>query len=184
MTDGKPASIWLAKVTEDQNLEELSALENVPYDTRRRAFLSAILQPGITFGHYDINTDRIRIGSSAVDNMTALTSWNTASVAALTLTCPAGHRYHVIGAAAKNGTQNSTHTLTGVIGGNTITDMATSATGQTMFWLIGGGGTATITLPQGIWMDAGDTLTITSNTCNVGVDDMQHLFIGEDYRFG
>jgi hypothetical protein len=60
--EGQPSGQWLKKVTPDQNMSQLSELENVAYDTLRQLFLSGVIQPGVQMGYFNPNTDRIVLG--------------------------------------------------------------------------------------------------------------------------
>lgn len=187
--EGKQASQWLAKVTEDQNLESLTPLERVRYDTLRRLFLSAILQPGITFGQLDPSTNRIALGAGSPVTDSEFT---TASVASLTLTCPANRRLRVYYAACVNITQASTSSVTVTIGGNTtsIPLGATVASLQGAFnGVIGAGasdlaaGASSTALLNELWLEAGDSMTLTCDTF-AGGNNTEHMILYEIYRTG
>lgn len=60
--EGKPPSAWLRKITEDQNLTQLSEIENVVYNTLRQLFLSAEIKPDVIMGGYDAESQKITLG--------------------------------------------------------------------------------------------------------------------------
>lgn len=169
------------KLKDDQIIKRIEEID----DNERpfqKMFESRELKPVIIIGRYDKGSKKYVIGSW-LDSMTSKVAFNTASVASLTLTCAAGHRYRVINAGAQNATQASTHTLSGVLGGNVIGQLGLTSSVTSYAYFFTGAGTApTFGGVNPIWMEAGDTLTITSNTCNVGVDNMEHFILYEDYE--
>jgi len=174
----------LKKVADDQCLNGIDTLDDTQRNEADRHYaVSQLLQPGIVTGYYSTAQGRFIPGySSWRDNMTCESSFTTASAAAFTLTCPAGHRYEVRQAGALNATQLSTTTLSASISGNALTCLGTSSSGTVMQMCIGNGAGTTTSVPQmnSIWLDAGDTLTLTLNTY-AGGNDTEHFFIYNDH---
>lgn len=115
------------------------------------------------------------------------TEVNVASQAGLTLTCAAGRAYKVIFASLSNANRQPTPTLTYTPSGGTAAIYAPATTaiqtasnvligGHTVGTGVGGGYSG----PDHIWLQAGDTLTLTDGAF-VAADVMRHQFIYEDY---
>lgn len=106
---GKNMSEWLGKVTEDQNLNQLSEIENVVYNTLRQLFLSAQIQPTVNIGHYDIDEDRIVLGNPKLINdafilKNFVTDVDAVSSASKEWTVPAGVSWIVLWCGMVNNT--------------------------------------------------------------------------------
>lgn len=179
-------SSWLEKISRDQNLNQLNELETVIWDTMRRMFLSMEIKPGLHVGSIDPDTSRAIPG---VQSPLSGIHFSTATVAALTLTVPANRRYRVYYAGALNITQVSDVTLTGTINGNALAVplVINTAQSQTQFNSVIGingidfGGVAIVTVPKEIWLEAGDTLTLTCTTF-AALDNTEHLFLYQEFR--
>jgi len=184
----------LKKTEKDQLLIGFDALDNtVRNEPGRHAAVSQLFQPILTQGYWSASQGRYVPGfSSWRDNMTPNYSWSTTSQASLTLTCAAGHRYRVYYAGARNATQATALTLSGVIGGDAWTEFQPSESAETPFTAtrvcIGANGTQAD--PVGgacskpalteIWLNAADTLTMTLGTFAAG-NNTEHLFLFEDF---
>lgn len=68
MQDGKSASEWLNKVTQDQNIEKLTDAELPTLTSIRRWFRSQIIQPLYALGHYNVGEGRFRLGDKIYNN--------------------------------------------------------------------------------------------------------------------
>lgn len=179
----------LKKVEDDQLINGIDTVENtVRNDAGRHYAVSQLLQPVYLQGYYDNITGRY-VNGDWRQSMVPNSSWTTTSAAALTLTCATGHRYRVYYAGARNATQATLVTLSGSIGGNAWTnfniEQATGAT--TTLPVIGGGnqyydgiGVAGTNAIKEIWLNAGDTLTMTLSVYAAG-NNTEHMFMFEDY---
>lgn len=173
----------LKKIEDDQLLNGITLLDDTRRDDAGRHWaVSQMLQPAVIQGGYSAITGRYVLGCpSWTDNMTPGAAYTTASAASMTLTCATGHRYKVYAAGAMNATQASTHTLSGTISGNTISSLGLSSSSTAMNFFLSGAGTTTgFGSIHPIWLNAGDTLTITTNTYAAG-NDTEHFFLYEDY---
>lgn len=182
MSEGKDVNTWLRTIDESQNVERLQDL-GLPLISRLRHFLSRIITPTAAVGHYSPDTGKYVLGPFGY--YTPGVSFTTASAAALTLTCPAGYRYRVYWGSAINVTQASTVNLSCTIGGNTpAIPLAVSNNSQVQHNVcIGTAGTFVVNknvLPY-LWLNAGDTATMTNNTYAAG-NDTEHIFLYEAYR--
>jgi len=108
-----------------------------------------------------------------------------ASAAAHTLTCPAGHAYKIKYASIRNSTRGVQyqHTITPNGGTASIFSMLNGGVATISMCGLGAGGLAgangSATCGD-IWMQAGDTLTLT-DVAFVVADVMRHDIIYEDY---
>ena len=176
MTEGKQASAWLAKVTKDQNLEKLALLNDIPFDTLRRFFLSGIIQP-------TLNLDHVRV--------TTTTTALAVSIATGALTVPEGHVYKLIAVMAANDTRAPTWQVTYTPNGGAgviILESSQTVSQATHFPLMGGGATVSHNAVGGgiigpLWMRAGDVMSVYCSNF-VAADVMTHAFIYEDYVVG
>lgn len=189
---GTPPQKHLSKIEDDQSIQGIDTIDDtIRNDAGRKFFVSQEIGPKADMAWYNRTTGRLIPGPYGyfVPN----SSWTTTSAAALTLTCAAGHRYRVYYAGARNATQATDLVLSGVIGGNAWTEFNTTngftfATTETIA-LIGttGGqvydGVGVIGKPgiNELWLNAGDTLTMTLGTYAAG-NNTEHLFMFEDYE--
>jgi hypothetical protein len=193
---GRPASDWLREVTKDQNLSDLDQLEVTLMNEFRNWFRSAILQPVLITGYYDEDTGKYVLGRQEVnleeqlctspEDVTTDTQVNTGAAAA-TLTVAAGHVYRIIGAYTKNSTRLPFFTADLTPNGGSaaqICDTSAGGPGQgENGYYVGGAGESNLTCPGlggTLWMQAGDTLTVTQSNY-VGGDTVEHGFVFEDY---
>lgn len=188
---GTPPKKWLEKIEDDQNVKGIGSLILTAInDIGRHLFLSHKIGPNMPIAWYNPTTGHPVLGPHGyfVPNI----SWTTTSAAALTLTCPAGHRYKVYYAGCRNATQATDGTLSGTIGGNAWTDFnqknGVAMAVQSTIVFIGAGcqvydGVAVVgcnALPF-VWLNAGDTLTMTLATYAAG-NNTEHMFLFEDYE--
>jgi len=183
----------LKKIEKDQLLHGIDSLDDtVRNEVGRHFAVSQLIQPALVHGYYSTAQNRYILGpGSWRDNMVPNSSWTTTSQAALTLTCPAGHRYRVYYAAGRNATQATDAVLSGNIGGNAWTDFNDKGGGaitqQDTIVLIGGQGRVNDGVAvvghdslKELWLNAGDTLTFTLTTY-AAANNTEHLFMFEDY---
>lgn len=180
----KGAKDWLNEFTPDQKLNDLTEVENTVMSGIRRWFASRILQPNIKYGWYNPETGDIVLGGGSAPPESGM-AHTTVSAAALTLTCPANRRYKIYFAGCVNATQASASTGIPVIGGVTPTFALESAlNSQTeLNTVIPGAGSAVAVDPYAhyLWLNAGDTFTLTLGTYAAG-NDTEHLILYEIYR--
>jgi len=190
---GTPMKEHLNKVDDDQCLKQIAELDDTQMtQPGRHFFRSQELVPVLQHGYYSSSQGRYILGSTSWrDNMTPNSSWTTTSAAALTLTCATGHRYRVYYAGCRNATQASDCVLSGNIGGNAWTDFNDKGGGAPTqldtIVLIGGGGRVYDGVGvmgresiKEVWMNAGDTLTMTLSVY-AAANNTEHLFLFEDY---
>lgn len=179
----------LQKIEDDQSINGIETIDDtVKNEAGRKWFISQAITPVVVMGGYSDDTGKIVLQSpSWRDSMVPNSSHTTASAAALTLTCATGHRYRVYYAGARNATQATNLTLSGVIGGNTWTSFncAGSVSTQTTIPAIGGIGQTDAAAGWAgsvneIWLNAADTLTMTLTVYAAG-NNTEHLFMFEDY---
>lgn len=190
--EGTPQNVHLKKIEPDQSLDGIQTIDDtVRNDAGRKWFVSQAIQPVMILGGYNANTGRYLLGSWR-DTMVPNSSWTTTSAAASTLTCPTGHRYRVYYAGARNASQSTDVTLSGTINGNSWTNFNTDGGSvcntTTTTNVIGGGNqfydgvnvNGKAAIPE-LWLNAGDTLTMTLGTYAAG-NNTEHLFMFEDYE--
>lgn len=181
----------LRKVEDDQALNGISRLDETQRDQDDRHYaVSQLIQPNIPMGWYNPSTGRYVLGYPGYFEPNS--SYTTASQAALTLTCPTGHRYEVYYAGCRNATQASNATLSAVIGGNTFTDLLEDQGGGMIITstiiCIGTGGSITDAVggtfakrvPDVIHLAAGDQLVMTLSVY-AAANNTEHLFLFKDY---
>lgn len=186
-TDDPKVKEWL-KGKLEQRMKRLSEIETNEKDINN-FFESREIKPIIDLGYYNPNTDKYVLGDWR-RTMTPNSSWTTTSAAALTLTCPAGHRYRVYYAGARNASAASIVTLSGTIGGNAVTNFhaphgaittgthaVIGGTGGPYYDGVGVAGDEHI---REVWLNATDALVMTLSVYNAG-NDTEHLFLFEDY---
>lgn len=188
----KPPKEHLKKIEDDQPLNGIETIDDTQRnDTGRHWFVSQEIGPKADMAWYNRTSGRLIPGPYGY--FVPDSSWSTASVAALTLTCPAGHRYRVYYAAARNVTQATDAVLSGTINGNAWTDfnqkngvvmavLDTIVTIGASTQVFDGVAAVGCNALREIWLNAGDTLTLTLSVCNVGVDNCEHMFLFEDYE--
>lgn len=187
---GIPQKEHLKEIEPDQSVVGIDTLDDTARnDARRKWFVSQAIQPVVIQGYYNEDTGRYVLGDWR-NTMTPNSSWTTTSAAALTLTCAAGHRYRVYYASARNASQATAVTLSGVINGNAVGAFNENCvlTATTRIICLGGQGVAIDAIagsygangPREIWLNAGDTLTMTLSAY-AGGNDTEHLFMFEDY---
>lgn len=181
---GIPQNKHLEKIEDDQSLNGINSIDDtIRNEAGRHWFVSQAIQPNMQMGYYSPTTGRFTLGGASWrDNMTCEMAFTTASAAASTLTCATGHRYEVTQAGAMNASQASTTALTITKSGSSTSALVTTSSGTTMQNAIGNGaGTATaVSFVGPVWLDAGDTLTLTLNTY-AGGNDTEHYFMYNDY---
>lgn len=158
----------------------LKRLEEIDDNKRdfQKMFESREIKPVVVVGEYNNNTGRYVLQGKPL----ASSSFTTATAASLTLTCATGHRYYVYYAAAKNATQTTATGVTASIGGNSVTINATNGLNtsawQVVIGLVTAAAVQTTTAP--IWLNAGDSITVTVATYGAG-NDTEHLILYLDY---
>jgi len=186
---GKAQAEWLKKIEPDQNVNGLERfIATIKNELGRKWFHSQVLQPTTPTAWYNPTSGRYVLGPHGY--FVPGSSYTTTSQAALTLTCPTSHRYRVYYASCRNATQASTISLSANIGGNAITDMLTpGSTGiLTTNVAVGAcgavgdlaGNPSTPITPNEVWLNAGDTLTMTLTTY-AAANNTEHIFLFEDY---
>lgn len=194
MNRNKNANEWLREIDDAQNLEHVTEVEK-PIISRVRMFFSRMLTPTVNMGYYNEDTGQIVLGAlsgSLADARKIITDTQvTNDVAAGTLTVPAGHAYKVKLVSVKSD-RAPTITLDYTPSGGTavqITDYPIALVASTTLNLLGGvtgyvaaaGSGASNGMISELWMQAGDTLTITIVNF-VGGDATDLNFIFEDYE--
>ena len=189
--NGRSMKDWLRNVFVDQNLNDLEHIDQTVMNGVRRWFRSQTLIPTLDTGHYDTASGKYTLGPpspSVIDakNIVTETTVSTASLATVTVTVPAGHAWKMILASNRNSDRAHESTLTYTPNGGVASVFQSQALVlvDSTDSLLGGskiGTTITGSTMNGpLWMQAGDTLTITDDTF-VAVDDVRKDFIYEDY---